>query len=64
MARVSTRIRKRRPELPILFATGYTDMKAIRQATGPDTPILRKPFRLDEHDAALRTALGKGTGTS
>ncbi len=56
-AEVAAAIRARRPELPIVFASGYSDTAAIERALGPNAPLLRKPFRLDELQAALRTAL-------
>jgi CheY-like chemotaxis protein len=43
-------IRKRRPELPILLATGYSD--AAREV-GNDFTILRKPYAIDELSRAL-----------
>ena len=51
--------RARRPELPIVFATGYADTAAIEAAAGPDAPVLRKPFRLEELQAVVAGALGR-----
>jgi CheY-like chemotaxis protein len=44
------------PRLPILFATGYADMKAIEQVIGTNS-VLRKPFQMNELVASVRTAL-------
>jgi CheY-like chemotaxis protein len=37
-----------RPELPIVFATGFAESAALEQVTTGDRPILRKPFRIAE----------------
>ena len=47
------RMRLRRPGLPILFVTGYSDMNAL--ADEPASDVLRKPFRAEE--LASRTAV-------
>jgi len=56
-AEVAKAARARRPELPIVFATGYADTAAIEQAVGPEAIVLHKPFRIDELKAALAEAL-------
>lgn len=53
-AQLAEQIRKRHPDMPIVFASGYADTAAIEAAVGPEAPVLRKPFRLEE----LLTALG------
>jgi len=51
-------VRQRRPDLPILFASGYGEQSAFARAGLPaDTPLLRKPFRLGDLAEALRRAL-------
>jgi signal transduction histidine kinase len=57
-AEVAREARLRRPQLPILFITGYADTAALPQA--PAYGILRKPFRSDELAARLKTMLGAG----
>ena len=54
-AEVAREAHARRPDLPILFVTGYADTEAL--AAAGDDGILRKPFV--EHDLAakLRSAL-------
>jgi CheY-like chemotaxis protein len=47
----------RLPRLPIVFASGYADTAAIEEVAGPDTPVLRKPFRIDELKVAVAEAL-------
>ena len=41
-----------RPRLKVIFVTGYTTYRSLTW------PVLRKPFDLDELEAALRRALG------
>jgi CheY-like chemotaxis protein len=48
--------RERFAGLPIVVATGYADMEAIRHAAG-DVEILRKPFQIAELGAAVRKAI-------
>ncbi|HYD99665.1 MAG TPA: PAS domain S-box protein [Alphaproteobacteria bacterium] len=59
-AEVARAARARHPGLPIVFASGYADTAAIEAAAGPDAPVLRKPFRIDELQAVLAAALGAG----
>ena len=47
----------RRPDLPIVFATGYADTAAITEVAGADALVLRKPFRVNELQAMLELAL-------
>jgi PAS domain S-box-containing protein len=56
-AEVARAARERRPDLPILFASGYADTAAIEEAAGKDAIILRKPFRVDDLQAVLVEAL-------
>lgn len=53
-AEVAQRVRATHPSVPIVFASGYSDSKAIEEAVGTDFPILRKPFRLADLEAVLR----------
>jgi CheY-like chemotaxis protein len=57
-AEVARRARLQRPDLPILFASGYADTDAIHQAAGVDAPLLRKPFRIAALQRALEDVLG------
>ncbi|MEI6487042.1 MAG: PAS domain-containing protein [Sphingomonadales bacterium] len=58
-AEVAAQVRERRPELPIIFCTGYSDTALIEAAAGRDVLVLRKPFRLGDLEAAVDTALGR-----
>ena len=52
--------RAQRPELKVLYVTGYADLGGARQTEGD--PRLQKPFRLAELAAAVRVVLGSGDG--
>ena len=47
-AQLAAMIRAHRQDLPIAFVTGYSESDQIEDAVGPDVPILRKPFGVDE----------------
>lgn len=47
-AEIARDIRARHAALPIVFITGYADTAALEAALGPDAPVLRKPFGVDE----------------
>jgi len=55
-AEVAREARARRPEVPILFVTGYADTAALEQAG--EGGILRKPYLERELAAKLRAVLG------
>jgi CheY-like chemotaxis protein len=54
-AEVAREVHARRPDLPILFVTGYADTEAL--AEGGDDGILRKPFAERDLAAKLRSVL-------
>lgn len=56
-AEVADRIRADHPDLPVVFASGYSDSAAIVEAVGPAATVLKKPFRIDDLDFALRKAV-------
>jgi CheY-like chemotaxis protein len=46
--------RSHRPQLPILFITGYAENAAIRAGfLGPNMSMVTKPFRLDDLAAKI-----------
>jgi CheY-like chemotaxis protein len=49
--------RSRHPDLKVLYMSGYADME-VRKRVGAD-PVISKPFRLYEQDAAIRAALAE-----
>jgi PAS domain S-box-containing protein len=53
-----------RPELPVLFMSGYTDDEVLRRGHGvPGPGLLAKPFTVDTLVARVREALGDRTTT-
>ncbi|WP_296595087.1 PAS domain S-box protein [Phenylobacterium sp.] len=48
--------RERRPDLPVVLATGYSEAAA---RIGEEFPILRKPYRLADLNRAIAAALGR-----
>ena len=57
-AEVAHHARRKRPDLPILFATGYADTAAIEAVIGSSAMILKKPFRVAELASVLQAMLG------
>jgi signal transduction histidine kinase/DNA-binding response OmpR family regulator len=55
-AKVVAQVTATTPELPIIVATGYADMRAIDEVIGNNT-ILRKPFQINDLAKSVRTAL-------
>jgi PAS domain S-box-containing protein len=56
-AQMATIVRARRPDVPIIFASGYSETAAIEEAVGPSAVLLRKPFGISDLEAVLRVAL-------
>jgi CheY-like chemotaxis protein len=56
-AEVARAARQRRPDLPIVFASGYADTAAIESVAGKDAPVLRKPFRIRDLQAVVAQML-------
>jgi DNA-binding NtrC family response regulator len=52
---LAARLRKRRPELPVVLITGYS--REVRHAVGPDMEILAKPCAAEEIVGALSRAI-------
>ncbi|MEP6982985.1 MAG: PAS domain S-box protein [Sphingomicrobium sp.] len=55
-ADVARHARKRRPDQPILFVSGYSETDAVKRIA-PDAPLLAKPFRAEALQKAVRGAL-------
>jgi DNA-binding LytR/AlgR family response regulator len=51
-------LKRRRPNLPVILATGYTDARDGQAVEG--LHILAKPYRLDALEAALRDVCDGG----
>ncbi|HEY5723052.1 MAG TPA: PAS domain S-box protein [Allosphingosinicella sp.] len=56
-ADVARAARARRPDLPIVFVTGYAESDQLEDALGPDVPVLRKPFTMADLTSALEANL-------
>jgi CheY-like chemotaxis protein len=54
-----SRVLVRRPDLPILFMTGYSPDNKLPDQYIKQYPILHKPFTADELVAAVRGALNR-----
>jgi CheY-like chemotaxis protein len=59
-AELARAIRERNPRLPIIFASGFADTEALREAVGPDAAVLRKPFGADDLGAVVAAVLREG----
>jgi CheY-like chemotaxis protein len=57
--------RKLRPQLPILFITGYAENAAIRESfLGTNMAMITKPFELEQLSAKIGEMLGHGAGAA
>jgi PAS domain S-box-containing protein len=56
-AEVARRIKLTRPDLPILFVTGYADTEAIESVAEGEALVLRKPFSTAELQATVGSML-------
>jgi len=56
-AQMASAVRLRRPDLPIIFASGYSETDEIESAVGKSAVLLRKPFGVSELETVLNAAL-------
>ena len=56
-ADVARAAREKRPDLPIIFVTGYAESEQLEGALGPAVPVLRKPFTIAQLAAAVEEQL-------
>ena len=57
-ARLAEEVRRRRPDLPILFTTGYTRNAVVHNGVlDPGVRLIGKPFTIEELAARVREAL-------
>ena len=56
-AEVAKAVRERRPDMPIIFASGYSDTEAIERVIGSEARLLRKPFGIEDLKNAVMAAL-------
>jgi CheY-like chemotaxis protein len=52
-ADLACEVRRLKPDLPIIFVTGYAQSDQLDGALGTDAPVLRKPFTVAQLAAAL-----------
>lgn len=57
-AQMAKRVRQKYQDLPIVFASGYSETAAIEEAVGEDAMLLRKPFSVADLERMLATSLG------
>lgn len=55
-AELAREVRQRWPSMPIVFTSGFADTQAIKNVEGYEASILRKPFRMNQLQQALRDA--------
>ncbi|HYI49695.1 MAG TPA: response regulator [Allosphingosinicella sp.] len=58
-AELAREVRARLPDLPIIFVTGFAESDQLENALGPDVPVLRKPFGIDDLAAMLASQLAR-----
>ncbi|MFK4562906.1 response regulator [Bradyrhizobium ottawaense] len=63
-AEVARQARERLPELPIIFASGYSESAAVSSVQGERSRILHKPFRVADLQAAIAELLKSAAGRS
>jgi signal transduction histidine kinase len=56
-AQLAAEVRERRPDMKILFVTGYADVEAVQGRLGGDQTILRKPYHFETLVKAVNHAL-------
>ncbi|MEO5773498.1 MAG: response regulator [Sphingomicrobium sp.] len=58
---LADRARSLRPDMPVLFATGYADLQMFGEQLSEES-VLKKPYRLSEVAARLHAVLGEQHG--
>jgi two-component system cell cycle sensor histidine kinase/response regulator CckA len=54
---LAAKLQARRPTLPVLFMSGYSDPALVRREITDTTPVIDKPFTRAELSRALRRVL-------
>ncbi len=57
-AELAREVRARRPDVPIVFVTGYSESEQLERAIGGEVHVLKKPFGLQELAQTLQQVLG------
>ncbi len=64
-AELARKARERRPDLPIILASGYSETVAVKAALGEHSRVLQKPFNVHDLQSALHELLaGSNSGWS
>ena len=63
-AELASIVRGRYPAMPIVFVTGFAESDQLESVLGPDVPVLRKPFGIDELAAVVAAQLDGRTQMS
>ena len=51
-------VREKRPDLPVIYTTGYTRNAVVHNGTlDPDVELISKPFTIEELATRVRTVL-------
>jgi PAS domain S-box-containing protein len=56
-AELAREVRARHATLPIVFVTGFAESDQLEGALGPDVPVLRKPFGIEQLSATVAAQL-------
>jgi CheY-like chemotaxis protein len=54
-------IRQMRPDMKVLYTSGYSDVSPERMRSAPDALLLKKPYRFSALAQMMRRALGDST---
>jgi CheY-like chemotaxis protein len=57
-AELASAVRERHASMPIVFVTGFAESDQLESALGPDVPVLRKPFGIEQLSATVAANLG------
>jgi CheY-like chemotaxis protein len=57
---VARAARRLRPNLPVIFVSGFSDQSLVSEDFGRETRLLSKPFRIAELAEALAAAFERG----
>ncbi len=56
---VADEMRRLRPDIPVIMASGFAQEIELRQPAGKSIPVLHKPFRLGELADLINAALSR-----
>ena len=59
-AELARALRRRHPDLPIVFVTGFAESDQLESALGSEVAVLKKPFGIDELAAVVARHIRPG----